>query len=126
MSAEYDDLEYEDPNMEMIEEAIESAARHIKKKETKQHKKHVAGESHNHSKLHRGGGYGKLEQCSCEIVSKEVEEGKRSKVLKSSIIDRTLERRKGVAEHNDTERKLVKESVEVMVKTQNMKDYNMI
>ena len=59
-------------------------------------------------------------------VKSEIEEGKKSRVMKSSILDRNVERRKGIAAQNDTEKKLVKETVEVMVKTQNMKEYNLI
>ena len=112
---------------EEMEQAIEGAAKYLKKKEEKQHKKHNPL-----NKKHSGPSKEKYEQlttdedCHCEIVKSEIEEGKKSRVIKSSIIDRTAQRRKGVAAQNDTEKKLVKETVEVLVKTQNMKDYNLI
>ena len=119
-----------------MEEAIESAATYITKKEEKHHKKHNSGCNKKHSdssngflNMESGSGYTKLEmeeQCHCKEVISQVEEGKRSRVMKSSIIDRTVQRRKGVAAQNETEKKLVKETVEVMVKTQNMKEYNLI
>ena len=118
-----------------MEEAIESAASYITQKEVKHHKKHKGSCDKKHStgssddSAESGSGYTKLEMdehCHCKEAITQVEQGKRSRVMKSSIIDRNVQRRKGVAAQNDMEKKLVKETVEVLVKTENMKEYNLI
>ena len=71
--------------------------------------------------------YDKLvDECDCDKIKEDLEEGKNSEALKSSITNRNVERRKGVSEHSDMERKLVKESVAVMVLTANLNEYNLM
>ena len=98
-----------------MDSAIEAAAEQINKKEEKKHKKHCNTCSKNHSKH---------ETCNCDDVKLQIEEGKDSKVMKSPQVNRKCERREGVAEKNETERKLVTETLRVIVRNTNMGDYN--
>lgn len=97
-----------------MEQAIETAAHTINKKEEKRHKKHCQQAKNDYRHL----------PCNCDDVKLQVEEGKASKVLKSPVMNRKAERREGVAEKNETERKLVKETVKVIVKSSHIDDYN--
>ena len=92
--------------MAMYEEAVEIAAQHLKKKEEKNLKKK---QQNNHY-----------------CVKLQVEEGKFSTILKSPRVNRKFDRRQGVAEKNDTERKLVKECVKVLARTNNLDEINLL
>ena len=104
-----------------MDEAIETAAYSINKKESKKHKKHCS--------LFKGGvkkgpGNELTVGCSCGGLRVELEEGKDSPVMKSPRVNRKSIRREGVAEKNETERKLVKETIKVILKGSNIEEYN--
>jgi hypothetical protein len=99
-----------------MEHAIETAALTINKKEEKKHKKYC--------QLSKTKDYNKRDVCNCNDVKLQLEEGKESTVIKSPLMNRKFQRREGVAEKNETERKLVKETVKVIIKGSHIDDYN--
>ena len=113
----------------MADCAVEIAASTIKKKLETHHKKHCKSRnSRENNNNNNNNDYSQLkdEECTCGQVRLNVEEGKTSTVILSPIIDRKADRREGVSEKNNTERKLVKEAVKVVVRSANMKDFNMM
>ena len=107
--------------MDFCDEAVEIAARRLEKKEEKLQKKLSLSQKQQT----------KHENCTSKCDSNnnmklKVEEGKDSTIIKSPLTNRKFERREGVAEKNDTERKLVKESVKVMARTTYLNDYNLL
>ena len=54
-------------------------------------------------------------RCHCEDIKLQLEVGKESAVMRSPVKDRRMSRRGSVAERNETERKLVKETLKVIV-----------
>ena len=113
--------------MARYEDAVEIAAHHVRKKEEKDlKKKKHSHEDHNLIDHQQNCSQGDEEQKSCNFVKLQVEEGKVSTILKSPKANRQFERRAGVAEKNDTERKLVKECVKVVTRANNLNDFNLL
>ena len=129
--------------MQQYDEAIEIAADHLQRKETKHHRKQnhfieqqqqqqgqkkqqkdqqQQQQQHQTTSNHKKS----YEENCCVGIKLEVEEGKTSPIIKSPMANRKLDRREGVAEKNNTERKLVKESVKVMARTTNLNDFNLL
>ena len=117
---------------EEMEEAIETAAYALNKKQTKkQAKKHCHlfkttspktspnGSPQDTNFLGVGG-----PGCKCGGLHVELQEGMESTVMKSPRMNRKSMRREGVAEKNETERKLVKETIKVILKGSNIDEYN--
>ena len=103
-------------------EAIETAAHSITKKESKKH---------NHKKHCHLFNFMKKEtpnelnvDCTCDGLRVELEEGMKSTVMKSPRMNKKSMRREGVAEKNETERRLVKETIKVILKENNIEEYN--
>ena len=110
--------------MAQCDEAVEMAAHHLQRKEEKQHKKHNNNHDHHHQQ--QKATTNDEQQCDCIGVKLKVEQGKDSTIIKSPMANRKWDRRQGVAEKNDTERKLVKECVKVMTRTTNLNDFNLL
>ena len=66
------------------------------------------------------------EECTCGEARLNIEEGKTSPVIISPITNRKADRREGVSEMNNTERKLVKEAVKVVARSENMVEFNFL
>ena len=107
--------------MASYKEAVEIAANHLRKKEEQ-----ICKKTHNHEDQQQ------LQQDRSQksqqrkqiykCVRLEVEAGKSSTILTSPKADRKFDRREGVAEKNDTEQKLVKESVKVVTISKILKE----
>ena len=103
----------------MADDAIESAADHLLSKVEKRHKKQIKECS-----VQQQPGYLKLPtECRCEQEKLQIEEGKKSPIMRSPIGDRRVMRRGGVAEMSKMEGKLVKGALKTILKTQGMTEY---
>ena len=99
-------------NAMLADDAIEVAATNLMLKVDKRHKKQCKK-----CPMHQQPGYIKLPtKCQCEQEKLQIEEGKKSPIMRSPIGDRRVMRRDGVAEKNQFESKLLKESVSHMVR----------
>ena len=117
---------------------IEIAASSLKKKLEKHHKKHCIHEhskysnnnnnNNNNSKNSNNKNYSQLrdDECTCGEARENVDQGKTSTVFLSPIINRKFDRREGVSEKNNVERKLVKEAIKVVARSTNMDDLNLL
>ena len=106
----------------IVERAIEAAASYLIKKVDNRHQKH----SKRHQCPKQGiNGYLRLpSKCECEKEKLQIEEGKTSSVMRSHNAERISRRRNGVAETCEMDRKLVRETLEVILKTNGMAAYN--
>ena len=104
---------------EEMNDAIETAVHCIRKKESKKHHK-----KHCHLFKRKPSAAKVGQRCSCNEMQLELQEGKESKVIKSPRMNRRSVRREAVAEKNETERKLVKETIKVVLKGSNIDEYN--
>ena len=108
----------------LADEAIEQAAKYLTTKVDKQHRKHSKEEK---APTKGDDGYLKLSnECHCEEEKQEIEEGRKSQLLRSPATNRKVMRREGVAEKNESEKKLVKEAVESIAVSSNLTDYNLM
>jgi hypothetical protein len=64
------------------------------------------------------------ETCTSNELSVRLNEGRRSPLVNSEQVNRQKERRAGVSERNETERKLVKETLKNHIKAEYAKQYN--
>ena len=109
---------------DLVEDAINVAAAFVKQKEQKKEAKKLKKTKSNNkcaSETCGEDGEGK----SCEIVM-EIEEGKKSSLLRSvEISNRERERRRGVMATNETEKALVKETIALMKIRENFQQLNL-
>ena len=109
-------------NGKIADDVVEAAANSLVAKIEKRHQKHINEEQK--YRMHQQPGYIKLPtECHCKKEKLEIEEGKKSPVVKSPITDRRTMRRNGVAETSEVEGKLVKEALEVMLRASNLTEY---
>ena len=110
-------------NDPLAADAIEAAANYLTTKVNRRHKKHKKEEEH---AKQGGDGYSKLtEECHCEEEKLEIVEGKKSPLMRSPVANRKVMRRDGVAEKNETEAKLVRETLGAVIKSKNMVEFNL-
>ena len=103
----------------MTDDAIEATANHLISNVEKRHKRHVKA-----CLMQQQPGYLKLPaECQCQQEKLQIEEGKKSPIMRSFIGDRRVMRRDGVAEMSEMERKLVKGALRNILKTQGMTEY---
>ena len=108
---------------QMANDAIEAAANYLTTKVDRRHKKHIK-EAKNPKQ--GGDGYTQLgEDCHCEEQKVEIEEGKKSPLMRSPVANRKNMRRDGVAEKNELEAKLLKETLSTITKSHNMVEFNL-
>ena len=112
--------------MAACKDALEIAADDLQKKEEKNDKKkqlnhHLVDQQQESLKKGK-----KKQQQSRNFVNLQVKEGEVSKSYKSPRPNRKSERREGVAEKNDTEKKLLKESLKAMTRAENLNDFNIL
>ena len=113
-----------------IENAVKCAVFDIEKKEMK---KEIRSDKHSpfpvrilrrfqnkkdYNSLHSA------EACTSNELSARLNEGRRSPLVNSEQVNRQKERRAGVSEKNETERKLVKETLKNHIKAEYAKQYN--
>ena len=112
-----------DSSDNLAEEAIDQAAKYLSTKVDKQHRKHSKEKK---SPTQGDDGYLKLtNDCQCEEEKVDIEEGRKSPLMKSPATNRKEMRREGVAEKNESEKKLVKEAVENVIKNTYLADCNL-
>ena len=108
---------------QMANDAIEAAANYLTTKVEKHHKKHIKDEKH--PKQGYDGYLQLTEECDCSEQKMEIEEGKKSPLMRSPVANRKVMRRDGVAEKNQLEPKLLKESLAAITKSHNMAEFNL-
>lgn len=64
------------------------------------------------------------EACTADELASRLNEGKQSPLFNSDLVNRRRERRSGVSERNETERKLVKQTLKNHIKAEYAKQYN--
>lgn len=64
------------------------------------------------------------EACTADELASRLNEGRRSPLVNSDLVNRRRERRSGVSERNETERKLVKQTLKNHIKAEYAKQYN--
>ena len=64
------------------------------------------------------------ETCTADELASRLNEGRRSPLVNSDLVNRRRERRSGVSEKNETERKLVKQTLKNHIKAEYAKQYN--
>ena len=64
------------------------------------------------------------ETCTADELASRLNEGRRSPLVNSELVNRRRERRSGVSERNETERKLVKQTLKNHIKAEYAKQYN--
>ena len=121
----------------MSGDAVETAASILTQKVDKEHRKHNSSTKQfqdqkrqsqgSRQSIKRTSSYIRRQQmveeeCSCEEVKAEIEAGKTSSVMRvtEDRSDGLLRRREAIAERNDTERILTKETVKVLTKSSNV------
>lgn len=87
------------------------------------------GNGHNSSGSNSaaGGSYNAFESaetCSADELASRLDEGRHSPLVNSELVNRRRERRSGVSERNETERKLVKQTLKNHIKAEYAKQYN--
>ena len=103
--------------------AIEAAANYLTAKVERRHKKHSKDDK---NPKQGNDGYIQLtEECDCKEQKLEIEEGKKSPLMRSPVANRKVTRRDGVAEKNELEPKLLKESLACITKSHNMAEFNL-
>ena len=107
------------------DEAVAVAADHLASKINRQHEKYCKRSEH---KL-------KLKcirrntdeiQCDCEEMKMKLEDGTKSPVFSSPVVNRKFARREGVAELNEADRKIAKEVVKGFAKTANLTEHQIL
>ena len=125
----------------MSDKAVEAAASILYQKIEQEHRKHSTASKHAQLQKKNSTGSNQLQkkvsscsmqhpvlqkQCSCEEVKAQIEAGKKSSVIMTGEhrCDKLRSRRAAVAEKNETERILTKESVKVLAKNTSMGSIN--
>ena len=116
----------------MSDDAVETAASIVTQKIDKEHKRHSLKKT---SQQTRSGstkrhGSTKLqqqlsEQCDCSHLKIELEEGMKSPMIEKRTSGTINDRRQAIAEKNETERILTKETVKVMAKNSGFQTFNL-
>ena len=105
----------------MTQEAIEAAAHYLTEKIEKQHKRCCKEKNYQNGRFSR---YFRIpSECQCEKEKLQIYEGK-GLLLKSQTANRRSERRSGFAETSSVDRKLLKTTLKIILKTQALALYN--